>query len=158
MKRRLGDPDEPLLVSVRSGAKFSMPGMMDTVLNLGSTTHSVKGLARAVRRALRLRLVPPLHRLVRPHRAGHRRRAFDAELERAKSNARVTSDAELPAEALKDLCSIYRKLVKSASGRAFPRTRSASCGVPSRPCSARGTAPGAPTAAPRRSRTTWAPR
>ena len=46
---------------------------------------------------------------------------FDAELERAKSNARVTSDAELPAEALKDLCSIYRKLVKSASGKAFPQ-------------------------------------
>ena len=46
---------------------------------------------------------------------------LDAELEAAKSNARVTSDAELPAEALKDLCSIYRKLVKSASGRAFPQ-------------------------------------
>ena len=46
MGKRLGDPDDPLLVSVRSGAKFSMPGMMDTVLNIGLTDESVKGLAR----------------------------------------------------------------------------------------------------------------
>ena len=45
MGRRLGDPKDPLLVSVRSGAKFSMPGMMDTVLNLGLNDRSVKGLA-----------------------------------------------------------------------------------------------------------------
>src|SRR5262245_48525611 len=45
MGRRLGDPDDPLLVSVRSGAKFSMPGMMGTVLNLGLNDGSVKGLA-----------------------------------------------------------------------------------------------------------------
>ena len=47
MGRRLGDPADPLLVSVRSGAKFSMPGMMDTVLNLGLNDKSVKGLATA---------------------------------------------------------------------------------------------------------------
>src|SRR3989440_634693 len=46
MGRKLGDPDDPLLVSVRSGAKFSMPGMMDTVLNLGLNDQSVHGLAR----------------------------------------------------------------------------------------------------------------
>ena len=46
MGRRLGDPDDPLLVSVRSGAKFSMPGMMDTVLNLGLNDRSVEGLAK----------------------------------------------------------------------------------------------------------------
>ena len=45
MGRKLGDPSDPLLVSVRSGAKFSMPGMMDTVLNLGLNDQSVKGLA-----------------------------------------------------------------------------------------------------------------
>jgi pyruvate,orthophosphate dikinase len=44
--RRLGDPDNPLLVSVRSGAKFSMPGMMDTILNLGLNDRTVEGLAR----------------------------------------------------------------------------------------------------------------
>ena len=46
MGKRLGDPDDPLLVSVRSGAKFSMPGMMDTVLNLGLNDESVEGLAK----------------------------------------------------------------------------------------------------------------
>src|SRR5436309_7264650 len=46
MGKRLGDPDDPLLVSVRSGAKFSMPGMMDTVLNLGLNDDSVQGLAK----------------------------------------------------------------------------------------------------------------
>src|SRR6185369_15538059 len=46
MGRRLGDPDDPLLVSVRSGARFSMPGMMETVLNVGLNDRSVKGLAR----------------------------------------------------------------------------------------------------------------
>ena len=46
MGRRLGDPVDPLLVSVRSGAKFSMPGMMDTVLNLGLNDDSVEGLAK----------------------------------------------------------------------------------------------------------------
>ena len=57
MGRKLGDPADPLLVSVRSGAKFSMPGMMDTVLNLGLNDKSVKGLAAVDRRrALRLRL------------------------------------------------------------------------------------------------------
>ena len=57
MGRKLGDPADPLLVSVRSGAKFSMPGMMDTVLNLGLNDKSVKGLADGDRRrALRLRL------------------------------------------------------------------------------------------------------
>src|ERR1700728_902947 len=46
MGKTIGDPDDPLLVSVRSGAKFSMPGMMDTVLNLGLNDRSVEGLAR----------------------------------------------------------------------------------------------------------------
>ncbi len=122
MKRRLGDPSDPLLVSVRSGAKFSMPGMMDTVLNLGLNDRSVKGLARATaderfaydsyRRfiAMYARIVLDLD--------GER---FDDQLERAKSNARATSDAALPAEALKDLCIIYKKLVKDGTGRAFPQ-------------------------------------
>ena len=46
MGRRLGDPEDPLLVSVRSGAKFSMPGMMETVLNIGLNDESIQGLAR----------------------------------------------------------------------------------------------------------------
>jgi pyruvate,orthophosphate dikinase len=122
MKRKLGDPSDPLLVSVRSGAKFSMPGMMDTVLNLGLNDRSVKGLARVTsderfaydsyRRfiAMYARIVLDVD--------GER---FDHRLERAKESARVASDAELPAEELKDLCIMYRKIVKEATGKAFPQ-------------------------------------
>ena len=74
MGRRLGDPDDPLLVSVRSGAEFSMPGMMDTVLNLGLNDESVEGLAKQTSdERFALRLLPPLRADVRPHRPRHRR-------------------------------------------------------------------------------------
>jgi hypothetical protein len=66
MGQKLGDVENPLLVSVRSGAKFSMPGMMDTILNLGLNDQTVKTLEAAVR----LRLLPPLHPNVRQRRAG----------------------------------------------------------------------------------------
>ena len=64
--KRLGDPTDPLLVSVRSGARESMPGMMDTVLNLGVSDETVGGLAaRSCSRALRLGFVSALHPDVR---------------------------------------------------------------------------------------------
>jgi pyruvate, orthophosphate dikinase len=122
MKRRLGDPADPLLVSVRSGAKFSMPGMMDTVLNLGLNDRSVKGLAKGTsderfaydsyRRfiAMYARIVLDLDG-----------EPFESELERAKSNAGITNDAELPPESLKDLCAIYKRIVRKQTGRAFPQ-------------------------------------
>ena len=67
-----GDPKNPLLVSVRSGAAFSMPGMMDTVLNLGLNEHTVSGLIELTgQRALRLRRLAPLRGHVRPDRARH---------------------------------------------------------------------------------------
>ena len=73
--KRFGDEQDPLLVSVRSGAAVSMPGMMDTVLNLGLDDVAVEGLAKSHRqRALRLRLVPPPDPDVRRGR-GRRRRA-----------------------------------------------------------------------------------
>jgi pyruvate, orthophosphate dikinase len=122
MKRRLGDPSDPLLVSVRSGAKFSMPGMMDTVLNLGLNDRSVKGLARATHDERFAydsyrRFIALYTRIV----LGLDGEPFDDELDRAKKNAKVTSDAALPAEPLKDLCVIYKKLVKEGTGRAFPQ-------------------------------------
>jgi pyruvate, orthophosphate dikinase len=122
MKRRLGDPADPLLVSVRSGAKFSMPGMMDTVLNLGLNDRSVKGLAKGTsderfaydsyRRFIAMygRIVLDLDG-----------EPFESELERAKSNAGITNDAELPPESLKDLCAIYKRIVRKQTGRAFPQ-------------------------------------
>ena len=67
--KRFGDAGNPLLVSVRSGARASMPGMMDTILNLGLNDATVEGLAARAGRALRVRLLPPLRRDVRRRRA-----------------------------------------------------------------------------------------
>ena len=83
MGKKLGDADNPLLVSVRSGAKFSMPGMMDTILNLGLNDETVKALAGQDQQpALRLRLLPPLHPDVRQRGAGHRQGRFRRRLRR----------------------------------------------------------------------------
>ncbi|HEX8802987.1 MAG TPA: pyruvate, phosphate dikinase [Acidimicrobiales bacterium] len=122
MRRRLGDPADPLLVSVRSGAKFSMPGMMDTVLNLGLNDRSVKGLA-AVTSDERFaydsyrRFVALYGRIV----LGIDGAPFDEELEAAKRSAGVSTDAQLPAEALKDLVATYKGVVKERTGKPFPQ-------------------------------------
>jgi pyruvate,orthophosphate dikinase len=122
MKRRLGDPADPLLVSVRSGAKFSMPGMMDTVLNLGLNDRSVKGLAaltddeRFAYDSYR-RFIAMYARIVLDLDAAR----FDDELEAAKDDAGVSSDADLGADALKELCTTYKRIVKDETRRAFPQ-------------------------------------
>ena len=85
-------PKNPLLVSVRSGAPVSMPGMMETILNLGLNDRTVAGLARAERqRALRLRLVPPLHPDVRRRRARRADRSSSSICSRRK---RMTAGVE----------------------------------------------------------------
>jgi len=122
MGRRLGDPVDPLLVSVRSGAKFSMPGMMDTVLNLGLNDKSVKGLA-AVTGDARFaydsyrRFISMYGRIVLDV-DGER---FEQPLETAKQGAGVKTDAELTADQLKELCDLYKTVVKSATGKPFPQ-------------------------------------
>jgi len=122
MGRRLGDVTDPLLVSVRSGAKFSMPGMMDTVLNLGLNDDSVDGLAAATgdeRFAYDSyrRFVAMYGRIVLDLDG----ELFDDELERAKAAAGVRTDAELPAETLRGLCTTYKAIVAEHTGRAFPQ-------------------------------------
>src|SRR3954468_19874690 len=113
MGRRLGDPADPLLVSVRSGAKFSMPGMMDTVLNLGLNDKSVKGLAastgdqRFAYDSYR-RFISMYGRIV----LGIDGAAFDEPFEKAKAKAGVAHDAEVPADALADLCTELKAVVK----------------------------------------------
>ena len=88
MGKTLGDPADPLLVSVRSGAAASMPGMMETVLNVGLNDESVEGLAAAVgQRAVRLGLLPPADPDVRQDRARHRRRALRARPRRGEARA-----------------------------------------------------------------------
>jgi pyruvate,orthophosphate dikinase len=122
MGRTIGDADDPQLVSVRSGAKFSMPGMMDTVLNLGLNDRSVKGLAkltddeRFAYDSYR-RFIAMYGRIV----LGIEAEAFDEPFERAKEKTGARNDAQLSAEALAELCEGYKKVVKDATGKAFPQ-------------------------------------
>ena len=122
MARTLGDAADPLLVSVRSGAKFSMPGMMDTVLNLGLNDASVKGLA-AVTGNERFaydsyrRFIAMYGRIVLGVEGEH----FEHPLEKAKAATGVKTDAELTAKALKELCALYKKVVKAQTGKPFPQ-------------------------------------
>jgi pyruvate,orthophosphate dikinase len=122
MGKQLGDPDDPLLVSVRSGAKFSMPGMMDTVLNLGLNDESVAGLAaqtddeRFAYDSYR-RFIAMYARIV----LGVDGEEFDHLLEGAKKLDRVDTDAGLSARTLWRLCERYQDLVEAATGEPFPQ-------------------------------------
>ncbi|MEX0846336.1 MAG: pyruvate, phosphate dikinase [Ilumatobacteraceae bacterium] len=122
MGRKLGDPFDPLLVSVRSGAKFSMPGMMDTVLNLGLNNDSVKGLAhvtsdeRFAYDSYR-RFIAMYGRIVLGVDGHH----FDSLLEAARDKAGVATDAELTAAALKTLADQYLAIVQKETGKPFPQ-------------------------------------
>jgi pyruvate, orthophosphate dikinase len=122
MGRKLGDPHDPLLVSVRSGAKFSMPGMMDTVLNLGLNDESVKGLAnvtgdeRFAYDSYR-RFIAMYGRIVLGVDGHH----FEGPLDAAKAKANARTDADLTAAALKKLCIQYLAVVKKHTGAEFPQ-------------------------------------
>ncbi len=122
MKACLGDPYSPLLVSVRSGAKFSMPGMMDTVLNLGLNDRSVEGLAKSANDARFAydsyrRFISMYGRIV----LGIEGAKFEHPFEAAKKLAGVSNDADISAAALKSLCETYKRVVKTESGREFPQ-------------------------------------
>jgi pyruvate,orthophosphate dikinase len=120
--KKLGDAANPLLVSVRSGAKFSMPGMMDTILNLGINDQSVEGLARqtsndrfawdAYRRFLALygKVVLDID--------GDE---FDALLDGAKERAGVRFDAELTPEHLRGLVAEFKQLIERETGAPVPQ-------------------------------------
>ncbi|MDQ4132703.1 MAG: pyruvate, phosphate dikinase [Actinomycetota bacterium] len=122
MGKRLGDPADPLLVSVRSGAKFSMPGMMDTVLNLGLNDDSVKGLVkqtddeRFAYDSYR-RFVQMYGRIV----LGIPGEEFEDLFEAAKLLARTESDAEVPPELLAYLVDAFKAIVQRHTGAPFPQ-------------------------------------
>jgi len=119
--KRFGDPANPLLVSVRSGARVSMPGMMETILNLGLNDETVVGLAKlsgsprfaydSYRRLLQMYgdvvLGVPMH-------------DFEHLLAAKRLTTGAKTDAELPAEALQALVLEYQQLIKSATGQPFP--------------------------------------
>ena len=122
MGKRLGDPVDPLLVSVRSGAKFSMPGMMDTVLNLGLNDESVQGLAkqtddeRFAYDSYR-RFVSMYGRIVLDIPGEE----FDRLLDEAKERAGARSDAEVPVHELRALVDSFKDIVRRHTGSAFPQ-------------------------------------
>ncbi|HLX57760.1 MAG TPA: pyruvate, phosphate dikinase [Ktedonobacteraceae bacterium] len=116
-----GKQDNPLLVSVRSGAKFSMPGMMDTVLNLGINDETVLGLVkltgdeRFAYDAYR-RFIQMFSKIVLDTDP----RDFEHVLEQYKERAGAASDAEIPAEALKRLVVEFKQIAERQSGEPFP--------------------------------------
>lgn len=127
-----GDPKNPLLVSIRSGARRSMPGMMETVLNVGLTSKTIGGLIektqneRFVYDAYR-RLITMYSDVVMEKSAGIEpaegkaiRQQLEHELEKMKKARGVHSDTELTAADLKELVSIYKKTVKTILGKEFP--------------------------------------
>ncbi|MEO1061989.1 MAG: pyruvate, phosphate dikinase [Actinomycetota bacterium] len=121
MGRRLGDPADPLLLSVRSGAKFSMPGMMDTVLNLGLTSEAVDGLAAAsgdLHFALdaRRRFVQMFGNVV----LGVDGEVFEAILDGAREGAGVTSDVDLDPDALRSVITAFEAAVEAHAGEPVP--------------------------------------
>jgi pyruvate,orthophosphate dikinase len=121
MGKRLGQPDDPLLVSVRSGAKFSMPGMMETVLNIGLNDDSVHGLARQAGNERFAwdsyrRLIQMFGKTV----LGIDGDVFEQALETVKEAKGTREDLDLEAEDLKGLVKTFKGIVREQAGRDFP--------------------------------------
>ncbi|WP_148571460.1 pyruvate, phosphate dikinase [Nocardioides caldifontis] len=122
MGRKLGEPDDPLLVSVRSGAKFSMPGMMETVLNVGLNDRSVEGLAKqagderfawdSYRRLLAMFGKTVL---------GIDGELFEGALDGLKEEVGAESDLDLDAERLRALVETYKGIIEEQCGEPFPQ-------------------------------------
>jgi pyruvate, orthophosphate dikinase len=122
MGKRLGDPRDPLLVSVRSGAKFSMPGMMDTVLNLGLNDRSMKGLAeRSGNPRFALDCYRRFIQMFGSVVLGLEKRDFEDHLHGVKKRKRKASDVELDAADLQELVEDFKALVRRRVGRDFPQ-------------------------------------
>ncbi|MCC6360296.1 MAG: pyruvate, phosphate dikinase [Phycisphaerales bacterium] len=120
--KKLGDPKDPLLVSVRSGAARSMPGMMETILNLGLTDESVEGLAKstdnprfawdAYRRFLQMYSTVVV---------GLSKETLEDKLHHLKERLGVKLDTEIPAESLRDLCADFKAFFSQQTGEDFPQ-------------------------------------
>jgi pyruvate, orthophosphate dikinase len=122
MGRKLGDPADPLLVSVRSGAKFSMPGMMETVLNIGLSDESVNGLAKQAGSERFAwdsyrRLIQMFGKTVLDIE-GHE---FEQAIDAAKQAKGTKNDLDLDAGDLKALVDSFKAIVKDKTGRDFPQ-------------------------------------
>ena len=122
LKKKFGDESNPLLVSVRSGAAVSMPGMMNTILNLGLTDQATAGLAKATKNerfaydAYR-RLINMFGDVV----MGMDHHQFEKAFDKIKKKYKVTDDTDVPAEGLKQLCEEYKNVYKKHTGEEFPQ-------------------------------------
>ncbi|HOJ92276.1 MAG TPA: pyruvate, phosphate dikinase [Dictyoglomaceae bacterium] len=120
--KKFADPSDPLLVSVRSGAPISMPGMMDTILNLGLNDESVKGLAKQSNNERFAydsyrRFIQMFGSVV----LGISHEKFEEVLDHYKKQQGVRLDSELTAETLKEVVKAYKELVKKETGNDFPQ-------------------------------------
>ncbi|QDT12384.1 pyruvate, phosphate dikinase [Planctomycetes bacterium K23_9] len=122
LKKKFGDDSNPLLFSVRSGAAVSMPGMMNTILNLGLNDVSTAGLAKATKNerfaydAYR-RLINMFGDVV----MGMDHHQFEVAFDKVKKKYKVTEDTEVPAEGLKELCEAYKAVYKKHCKEEFPQ-------------------------------------
>jgi len=120
--KTLGDPENPLLLSVRSGAKFSMPGMMNTILNLGLNDETVEGMAR---RTNNPRFAYDSYRrfiqMFGEVALNIDMEKFDHIFDERKKKAKVKLDTELTADDLKVIVADYKKLVQKETGKPFPQ-------------------------------------
>ncbi|WP_153558960.1 pyruvate, phosphate dikinase [Roseimaritima sediminicola] len=122
LKKKFGDDSNPLLVSVRSGAAVSMPGMMNTILNLGLNDAATEGLAKATNNprfaydAYR-RLINMFGDVV----MGMEHHTFETAFDKIKKKYKVTEDTDVPADGLKDLCDAYKAVYKKHTGEEFPQ-------------------------------------
>ena len=120
--KKLGDPHNPLLVSVRSGAARSMPGMMETILNLGLNDRSVEGLAEATNNP---RFAWDAYRrflqMYSTTAVGLSKEVLEEKLQHLKQRVGVKFDYELSAESLRELCDEFKQFFRDQTGREFPQ-------------------------------------
>ncbi|HBH62048.1 MAG TPA: pyruvate, phosphate dikinase, partial [Nitrospiraceae bacterium] len=133
MRKNFGDPNDPLLVTVRSGARSSMPGMMETVLNVGLTTKTIPGLIkktnnpRFVYDAYR-RLMMMYSDVVMEKAAGREpktehdaiRHKLETAMAKVKKNKGYKNDTELTVDDLKKLCDDFKVIIKKTLNKSFP--------------------------------------
>jgi pyruvate, orthophosphate dikinase len=119
--KRFGDSGNPLLVSVRSGSALSMPGMMDTILNLGLNSVTLSGLAQQTGNE---RFAYDAHRrfiqLFGKVAMGVSDEHFDKKLEAVKERTGVSSDVDLTADSLKEVCALFQRVVEEQTSKPFP--------------------------------------
>ncbi len=120
--KKFGDTNNPLLVSVRSGAKFSMPGMMDTVLNLGLNDRTVFGLSKQTNNArFALDSYRRLLHMFGDVVLGIDKQVFESVLEKIKDRLKIKLDTELKEDDLRDIVLKYKKIIRQETKKPFPQ-------------------------------------